>query len=109
MLEMNCEHHRAIKFISQLRSDIFSLQETNKDMVRGFVKALNAEHGDVYDFIWDPRNHNDGCGTIYNKKLLSLDSTIITRYDSGNHIIQATKFTHKVGRVNNVALKHSLE
>jgi hypothetical protein len=53
-------------------------------------------------FTHDQRNshQNDGCATIYNNQRMSMEETKIVGYDSGNHILQATKFNMKVGPVN---------
>lgn len=45
-------HIRAVNFLAELQSDVFSLQETNEEMVKEFVAALNGKHGDKYDYIW---------------------------------------------------------
>eukprot|EP01126_Amoeba_proteus_P062799 TRINITY_DN858_c0_g2_i1.p1 TRINITY_DN858_c0_g2~~TRINITY_DN858_c0_g2_i1.p1 ORF type:complete len:136 (-),score=21.35 TRINITY_DN858_c0_g2_i1:655-1062(-) len=89
---------RALVYVTKLRSDVFSLQETTPQMAQQFATVLSEFHGIHYKYFWNQRNRSgkDGCGTIYNSDLLSVEETKTFHYPGYTHIYFAHKFSIKV-------------
>eukprot|EP01126_Amoeba_proteus_P062796 TRINITY_DN858_c0_g1_i4.p1 TRINITY_DN858_c0_g1~~TRINITY_DN858_c0_g1_i4.p1 ORF type:complete len:199 (+),score=25.60 TRINITY_DN858_c0_g1_i4:213-809(+) len=88
---------RALVYVTKLRSDVFSLQETTPQMAQQFATVLSEFHGIHYKYFWNQRNRSgkDGCGTIYNSDLLSVEETKTFHYPGYTHIYFAHKFSIK--------------
>jgi len=81
-----------LDFLKPLKSQIYSLQETNSNIVMEILQSLNKKNP-IYDVIYHPRNKHDGCAIFYDKVKLELDINNIKLLNyPGGHLVQACCF-----------------